>query len=241
MTPATRIDVRAAADRFHTELDWLDSWHSFSFGHHWDPANTGHGLLIVSNDDVIGPGGGFGTHPHRDMEIVTWVLEGALEHRDSAGNEGVIHPGLAQKMSAGSGILHSEVNHSSTEPVRLVQMWVVPDRAGIAPGYEQLDVSAALAGGGLVPVASGRGHDGAVHLNQAGAAMWVARLEPAQGVELPDAEFVHLFVATGTVELDGRVLGEGDAVRLGAAGPLAVTARSGAEIIVWETDAEVQR
>ena len=121
------IDIRRADTRFHTEIDWLDSWHSFSFGNHYDPTNTHHGLLLVLNDDVIAPGGGFGTHPHRDMEIVTWVLDGALEHRDSEGNHGVISPGLAQRMSAGRGIRHSEVNASTTEPVHLLQMWVPPD------------------------------------------------------------------------------------------------------------------
>ena len=117
------VDVRRAAERFPTDLGWLDSKHSFSFGGHFDPDNVGHGLLIVSNDDVVAAGGGFGTHPHRDMEIVTWVLDGELEHRDSAGNEGVLYPGLAQRMSAGRGIFHSEMNHSQTEPVHFVQMW----------------------------------------------------------------------------------------------------------------------
>ena len=148
--------------RVHTDIGWLDSWHSFSFGEHYDPDNTGHGLLIVSNDDRVAPAGGFGTHGHRDMEIVTWVLDGELEHRDSIGTHGVIYPGLAQRMSAGSGIRHSEMNHSTTAPVHFVQMWVVPDTNGIDPGYEQLDVNDRLAGGGLVAVASGsrpRGRD----------------------------------------------------------------------------------
>src|SRR5213595_3262746 len=149
------VDVRRATDRFHTQIDWLDSWHSFSFGSHDDPANTHHGLLLVNNDDVIRAGRGFGTHSHSDMEIVTWVLDGELEHRDSTGTFGVIYPGLAQRMSAGHGIRHSEMNHSSTDPVHFVQMWVVPDTAGVDPGYEQLDVNDRLAAGGLVPVASG--------------------------------------------------------------------------------------
>ena len=149
------IDVRRAKERFHTEIDWLDSWHSFSFGTHYDPDNTHHGLLLVSNDDVIRAGRGFGTHSHRDMEIVTWVLDGELEHRDSTGTVGIIYPGLAQRMSAGSGIQHSETNASATADVHLVQMWVLPDTEGIEPGYEQHDVSEALSGGGLVTVASG--------------------------------------------------------------------------------------
>ena len=240
MTPTT-IDVRRADQRFVTDIGWLDSKHSFSFGPHHDPNNVGHGLLIVSNDDVVAPGGGFGTHPHRDMEIVTWVLDGELEHRDSAGNDGVIYPGLAQRMSAGRGITHSEMNHSQTEPVHFVQMWVVPDTAGIEPGYEQLDVNAALDAGGLVEVASGRGTEGAIHLHQAGAAMSVARMADGDVVTVPDAPFVHVFVARGSVRLGDDGLSQGDAVRLTAAGTLDLTATSDAEVIVWETDSEVTR
>ena len=236
MTP-TAVDVRRADERFHTDAGWLDSHHSFSFGPHFDPDNIGHGLLVVSNDDHVAPGAGFGTHAHRDMEIVTWVLEGALEHRDSAGHDGVIRPGLAQRMSAGRGIQHSEVNHSATEPV----MWVVPDVAGIDPGYEQRDVGAQLDAGGLVPVASGRGHDGAIAIHQAGAVLWAARLDEGDLVQLPDAPFVHLFVARGEVELDGTPLREGDAARLTSAGVLPVRALGPAELLVWETHARAHR
>jgi len=235
------IEVRRADSRFHTRIDWLDSWHSFSFGEHFDPANVGHGLLIVSNDDRVAPGGGFGTHGHRDMEIVTWVLDGELEHRDSTGTQGVIYPGLAQRMSAGSGIRHSEINHSQTEPVHFVQMWVVPDTAGIEPGYEQSDVSEQLANGGLVAVASGRGDEGAVRIHQRGAVMWVARMGAQEHVSLPDAAFVHLFVARGSVTLDGHDLTAGDAARLTDAGPLPVVADEVTEIIVWESDAAARR
>jgi redox-sensitive bicupin YhaK (pirin superfamily) len=237
----TTIDIRRAADRFATNLGWLDSRHSFSFGGHYDRDNVGHGLLIVSNDDTVAPAGGFGTHPHRDMEIVTWVLDGELEHRDSEGNEGVIYPGLAQRMSAGRGITHSEMNHSRTDPVRFVQMWVVPDTAGIDPGYEQLDVNAALAGGGLVEVASGRGTPGAIHLHQAGAAMSVARLAAGEKATVPAAPFVHVFAARGAVALGEDYLDEGDAARLTGAGRIELTATSDAEVIVWETDSEVTR
>src|SRR6187200_3780900 len=146
-TPTT--DVRRAADRFATRIPWLDSHHSFSFGGHYDARNTHHGLLLVNNDDIVTPGMGFETHPHRDMEIVTWVLQGSLVHQDSEGNRGVIYPGLAQRMSAGTGILHSEKNDSwrvdggtvHEEPVRFIQMWVLPDESGIRPGYEQLEIS----------------------------------------------------------------------------------------------------
>ena len=230
------IDVRPAATRFHTELDWLDSWHSFSFGHHYDPANTHHGLLLVSNDDRIGAATGFGTHPHSDMEIVTWVLDGSLEHRDSTGALGEIYPGLAQRMSAGTGVTHSERNASATADLHLVQMWVLPDTRGIQPGYEQKDVNDALRSGGLVAVASGRGHDGAVTIHQRDAVLWAARLAPSTTVTVPDAAHVHVFVAVGSATLDGAGdLATGDAVRLTAAGERTLTAGpAGAEVLVWE-------
>ena len=235
------VTIQRADQRFKTNLGWLDSKHNFSFGGHYDPDNVGHGLLIVSNDDIVAPGGGFGTHPHRDMEIVTWVLDGELEHRDSEGNDGVIYPGLAQRMSAGRGITHSEMNHSQTEPVHFVQMWVVPDTAGIDPGYEQLDVNAALDGGGLVEVASGRGTAGAITLHQSGAAMSVARLAQGETATVPAAPFVHVFAARGSVRLGDEYLEQGDAARLTGAGEIELTATSDAEVIVWETDSEVTR
>jgi quercetin 2,3-dioxygenase len=230
------IDVRRAAERFHTKTEWLDSWHSFSFGPHHDPANTHHGLLLVSNDDVVLAGRGFGTHPHRDMEIVTWVLRGELEHRDSIGTVGVIYPGLAQRMSAGSGITHSEMNASGNADVHLVQMWVLPDTDGIAPGYEQRDLNDELASGDLVAVASGQGHDGAVTLHQRDAVLYAARLDPGVAVTIPDAPHVHLFVALGSARLASDELAAGDAVRFTAAGASELRAGSdGAEILVWAT------
>lgn len=241
MSSTDTIDVRPSDQRFHTELGWLASRHSFSFANHFDPDNVGHGLLIVSNEDVVAPGGGFGTHPHQDMEIVTWVLEGELEHRDSAGHEGVIGPGLAQRMSAGRGIRHSEMNHSTTEPVHFVQMWVVPDTVGIDPGYEQRDVSERLARGGLVPIASGRDDGAAVTIHQRGAAMSVGRLAASEQVVLPDDAYVHVFVAHGQVDVDDRMLGAGDAARLTRAGAVPVRAASAAEIIVWQSDRRAER
>lgn len=238
------IDIRPARDRFHSDLGWLDSWHSFSFSHHYDPANTNHGLLLVSNDDRVAPGEGFGTHPHRDMEIVTWVLAGALEHRDSEGHHGVIRPGQAQRMSAGTGIRHSEMNASVDEPVHLVQMWVPPDTRGLTPGYEEVDVSEALAAGTLVPVASGCRPDAAVRIHQSGATLWAARLDPDDTVAVPAAPHAHLFVARGRVVLDGVALGgevtpllAGDAVRFTGedAHPLH-GGLEGAEVLIWTTD-----
>jgi redox-sensitive bicupin YhaK (pirin superfamily) len=230
------VDVRPATSRFHTRIDWLDSWHSFSFGHHHDPANTGHGLLIVNNDDIVHGGGGFATHGHRDMEIVTWVLQGELAHRDDTGTDGVIYPGLAQRMSAGRGIRHSELNASATADVHLVQMWVLPDTAGIDPSYEQRDLNDALGGGGLVVVASGQGHEGAVSIHQRDAHLLVGRLEAGVEVTVPDAPHVHVFVAIGSAHLDDAALATGDAARLTDAGTRSLTAGSGgAEVLIWAT------
>ena len=237
LTPT--IDVRRKDQQFRTRAGWLDSRHCFSFGHHYDPANTHHGLLLVSNDDIVRPFTGFDTHPHRDMEIVTWVLDGELEHKDTLGNTGLIYPGLAQRMSAGRGIYHSEKNNTSPRDVHFIQMWVLPDTEGVDPGYEQLDINAELAKGGLVPLASGRGHAAAIGIRQRGAALWVGRLKAGETVQVPDAPFVHLYVATGAADLEGAgALGAGDAVRLTAAGNPALTADAtqGAEVLIWEMD-----
>jgi quercetin 2,3-dioxygenase len=240
------VDIRRAEDRFATRIDWLDSHHSFSFGGHYDAANTHHGLLLVNNDDVVDPGTGFDTHPHRDMEIVTWVLRGSLVHQDSTGHSGVIYPGLAQRMSAGTGILHSEKNDSwrlrgdtHTDPVHFVQMWVAPDGAGVTPGYEQREIDADLLSGALVPVASGMaGHDSAIRIANRHAALHAARLGPGQDVVLPEAPFLHLFVPRGEVVLEGAgPLRTGDAVRLTAVGGQRLTATTDAEILVWEMHA----
>ncbi|HEX2575566.1 MAG TPA: pirin family protein [Aquihabitans sp.] len=233
---APTIDVRRAADRFQTRAGWLDSSHSFSFGHHRDPRNTNHGLLLVSNDDRVAPYTGFDTHPHQDMEIITWVLEGRLEHKDTLGNKGEIFPGLAQRMSAGRGIWHSEKNNGD-DTVHFVQMWVLPDSSGIDPGYEQLDINGELERGGLVPIASGKGHDAAIGIAQRDAVLWGGRLKAGEVVRIPEDRHVHLFVARGAAELEGAgALAEGDAVRLTAAGDPALTAGpDGAEVLVWAT------
>jgi redox-sensitive bicupin YhaK (pirin superfamily) len=239
------VDIRRADSRDATDIGWLDSKHSFSFGRHYDPNNTHHGLLLVNNDDIVAPGTGFETHPHRDMEIVTWVLRGQLVHQDSEGHNGVIYPGLAQRMSAGTGILHSEKNDLSLraehDPVHFVQMWVVPDENGIEPGYEQLEIDADLLAGGLVPVASGMpGHAdaAAIRIKNRYAALHAARLQPGQSVQLPDAPYLHLFVPRGSVTLEGAGdLGAGDAVRVTGVGGQRVTATEPAEILVWEMHA----
>ena len=240
------VDVRRSGDRFKTEAGWLDSKHSFSFGYHYHPDNTHFGLLMVSNDDVVIPGMGFETHPHRDMEIVTWVLRGSLVHQDSTGHNGVIYPGLAQRMSAGTGILHSEKNDSwrltggqqHDEPVHFVQMWVVPDEHGITPGYEQIEIDQDLLGGRLVTVASGmpEHHDSsAIRISQRDAALHAARLDTGQEFALPPAPYAHLYVARGSVDLEGAGrLDTGDAARVTAAEGQRVTAREPAEVLVWQ-------
>jgi quercetin 2,3-dioxygenase len=235
MTTTGTVTIRQPHERFHTDMGWLDSWHSFSFGRHYDSAETGFGLLLVNNDDVVAPGGGFPSHSHRDMEIVTWVLDGELAHADSTGTDGVIVPGLAQRMSAGRGITHSEMNASRSRPVHFVQMWVHPDTQGLEPSYEQRDLSGAIAAGGLVAVASGQGHDGAVRIHQRDAVLWVARLGEDETVEVPGGGHVHVFVARGSADLGAEPLARGAAARLIDARPLTlVGGPEGAEVLIWQ-------
>jgi redox-sensitive bicupin YhaK (pirin superfamily) len=245
------VEIRRSADREVTRLDWLVSRASFSgaasfdprFGH---PRNTHHGLLVTHNEDTVDAGRGFDTHRHRNMEIVTWVLSGSVAHIDDRGHTSVITPGLAQRMTAGTGILHSERNDAwrhdpsiprHDEPAHVVQMWVVPDTAGVPPSYAQTDVTPALAGGELVPIVSGLPrHSGtALGLQNRYAGLSVARLAPSGAVLLPEAAYLHLFIARGTVDLEGAGrLDQGDAVRLTSAGGHRVTALATAEILVWE-------
>jgi len=249
MTRSASVDIRPAADRAATRISWLDSKHSFSFGGNYEPDNTHHGLLLVNNDDRVAPGTGFDTHPHRDMEIVTWVMQGSLVHQDSTGNNGVIYPGLAQRMSAGRGILHSEKNDSWTltgrethsEPVHFVQMWVVPDESGRDPGYQQLEIDDELLRGRLVTIASGMPEhrdQSAITIGNKYAALHGARLQAGESVHLPQAPYLHLFVPRGAVSLEGAgELLEGDAARLTATGGQRVTATEPSEILLWEMHA----
>lgn len=249
MTRTASVDIRPAADRAATRISWLDSKHSFSFGGNYEPDNTHHGLLLVNNDDRVAPGTGFDTHPHRDMEIVTWVMQGSLVHQDSTGNNGVIYPGLAQRISAGRGILHSEKNDSWTltgrethsEPVHFVQMWVVPDESGRDPGYQQLEIDDELLRGRLVTIASGMPEhrdQSAITIGNKYAALHGARLQAGESVQLPQAPYLHLFVPRGAVSLEGAgELLEGDAARLTATGGQRVTATEPSEILLWEMHA----
>jgi hypothetical protein len=233
------VEVRRAADRPATRADGLVSRHSFSFGSHYDPANVAHGVLVAHNDDEVEGGRGYDTHPHRDLEIVTWVLEGGLSHADTDGlsdRSGAVVPGLVQRLSAGSGVQHSEHHDPTSGPrVRFVQMWVLPDEPGGDPSYALADVGTALAGGGLVPIASGR-RDAAVDIRTTAATLHVARLTPGGSVTLPDAPYLHAFVARGTADLEGTgPLAEADAARLTDEGQARVTAGpEGCELVVWE-------
>ncbi|MDV3353983.1 MULTISPECIES: pirin family protein [unclassified Dietzia] len=247
------IRIHRSRSRSHDAGGWLDSRHSFSFGNYQDPMNTHFGRLLVNNDDRIAAGSGFDTHGHRDMEIVTWVLSGSLVHQDSEGHSGIIYPGLAQRMSAGSGILHSERNDgwrdgpvrpeaAPADPVHLVQMWVVPDSSGGDPGYEQLEIEPAELENQLVVVAGGlptHADRAAIRIRDRSSALHAARLAPGRSVQLPDAPYVHLYVPLGSVTLEGEgLLDTGDAARMTAAGGRRVTAGDhGAEILAWEMHA----
>ena len=205
------ITSRPAAERGHTDFGWLNSWHTFSFGDYMDYDHMGFHSLRVINDDKVAPGGGFPTHPHRDMEIITWVLSGALEHKDSLGTGSVIRPGDLQRMTAGTGILHSEFNGSKTEPVHLLQIWIYPEKRGLTPGYDQRSFPAADRQGQLKLVASRDGRDGSVSVHT-DASLYVAALGPGQAVKHPLApgRAAWVQVATGSVRLNGKELVAGD-------------------------------
>lgn len=228
------LTIRPAAERGRARLDWLDSHHSFSFGEYYDPAHMGFRALRVINEDVVAPAGGFATHPHRDMEIVTWVLDGALEHRDSLGTGSVIRPGEVQRMSAGTGIRHSEFNSSKTDPVHLLQIWLLPERAGFPPSYEQRTV-AFDAGTGLRLIASPDGRDGSVTLHQS-ADIWAARLAAGASATHALAAGRHAWVqvARGDVTLNGQALHAGDGAALSDEAAVTVRADSDAEVLVFD-------
>jgi redox-sensitive bicupin YhaK (pirin superfamily) len=205
------ITLRKAEDRFVTRVDWLDSRHTFSFGDHHDPEHMGFRALRVLNDDRVAAGAGFPPHPHRDMEIVSVVLEGALAHRDSMGNGSVIRPGEVQRMTAGTGIVHSEMNPSPEEPTRFLQIWIVPQEGGLAPGCEQRSFPFEERTDELVLVASRDGHQGSVTIHQ-DVSLWIAVLGEGRSLlhELRDGRHVWVQVASGALELYGLEMREGD-------------------------------
>jgi len=244
------VSLRRGADRRQTRIGWLHGRHSFDTGVNPLGADTHHGLLVVNNHDTIAPRSGFETHPHRNLEIVTWVLNGSLVHQDSEGHTGVIYPNLAQRMTAGTGIRHSEkndrsaVNPDADQPLDLVQMWVVPDEPEVAPGYEQLDLDPAEFQGRMAVVASGmtRHQDqAAIRIRNRYAALHVARLEPGQSITVPDAPFVHVYVTRGQMHLEAAgLLDAGDAARLIAAGERRLGATEPSEVLIWEMYASLR-
>jgi redox-sensitive bicupin YhaK (pirin superfamily) len=229
------IKVRKAEARGTTRLDWLDSRHSFSFADYLDPAQLGFRQLRVINEDRVQPGQGFPTHSHRDMEIVTYVLEGALEHKDSLGNGSVIRPGEVQRMSAGHGITHSELNASSTEPVHFLQIWILPEQAGVVAGYEQQAIDLSLARGHFHLIASKQGGPGRVTVHQ-DVGLSVTVLEPGQEVvhDLAAGRHAWLQMARGAIALNGRSLTAGDGVAISAESELTIEAERTAEVLLFD-------
>lgn len=232
------LTIRRATERGRTHIDWLDSRHTFSFGEYYDPKSMGFRVLRVINDDRVDPGQGFPTHSHRDMEIITYVLEGALEHRDSLGTGSVIRPGDVQRMTAGTGIRHSEFNASRTEPVHFLQIWLIPERAGLAPGYEQKTIAALSGGsGGLHLAASRDGGDGGVTVHQ-DVSLYIARLDGTSGARHPLAPGRHayLHVARGKITVGGHELDDGDGVAVTeeSALELAGGSRGGGEVLLFD-------
>ena len=230
------INVRHAKERGTANFGWLDSRHTFSFGDYYDPKQMGFGPLRVINEDRVKPGQGFGTHGHRDMEIISYVLEGALEHKDSIGTGSVIRPGDVQVMSAGTGIRHSEFNHSKSEPVHFLQIWVVPNREGIAPRYEQKTFSAAEKRGRLRLVGSSDGRDGSVVIHQ-DVKVFAALLNTSEKVThaLMAGRKGWLQVVRGAVVMNGRDLDAGDGAAVEGEPELSMTAKvDGTEVLVFD-------
>jgi redox-sensitive bicupin YhaK (pirin superfamily) len=229
----SNFQIQRSGERAFIEHGWLQTYHSFSFADYHDPANVNWGALRVFNDDVIAAGQGFGAHPHRDMEILTYVLAGELEHKDSMGNVGVIESGAVQYLSAGTGIVHAEYNHSKEHPVHLVQMWVMPRARNLEPQYGQVDYTAEDRHNRWLPVASGQaGVESKIAIWQ-DATCYVARLDDAAlSHEVVADRLAFLFVASGELHANGETLHKGDAVRI--AGPLALALRGIGEVVLWD-------
>ena len=229
------ITYRPAAERGRTQIDWLDSRHTFSFGEYYDPTHVGFRVLRVINDDRVAPGQGFGKHGHRDMEILTYILAGALEHRDSMGNGSVIRPGDVQRMSAGTGVTHSEFNPSATEEVHFLQIWLLPEALRLPPGYEQKHFTAADKRGRLRLIAAPDAADGALLLHQQ-ARVYAGLLEGAERTEFRVAEGrrAWLQVARGELSVDDVRLSAGDGARTPGPAQLTLHGGAAAEVLVFD-------
>jgi quercetin 2,3-dioxygenase len=230
--------IRKSKDRGAANLGWLDSKHSFSFGEYYDARHMGFGPLRVINEDRVTPGQGFPTHPHRDMEIISYVLEGALEHKDSLGTGSVIRPGDVQRMSAGTGIRHSEFNASKTEPVHFLQIWIIPERKGLAPGYEQKAFTDAEKRGKLRLIGSRDGRDGSVTIHQ-DADLYATLVKKGDVVEhvIAPGRGGWVQLARGSVTLNGETLDEGDGVAISTSGPLRIDGLKEAELLLFDMGA----
>jgi len=229
------IELRPGHERGHADHGWLDSYHTFSFSDYHDPGQMGFSSLRVINEDRVKPSQGFPTHSHRDMEIVTYVLEGALEHKDSMGNGTVIRPGEVQRMSAGTGVTHSEYNASTTEPVHFLQIWILPDTQGIEPSYEQKPIHRGDGHGQLVLIASPDGRGGSVTVHQ-DARLYAAFLKAGDDVThtLPEGHRAYVHVARGAVTLGPHTLQAGDGAKVTDAHEIHLSAKDDAEVLVFD-------
>ncbi len=229
------LTIRKSEERGRANFGWLDSKHSFSFGHYYDPRHMGFGPLRVINDDRVAPGGGFPTHPHSDMEIISYVLEGALEHKDSTGTGSVIRPGDVQRMSAGTGIRHSEFNASRTEPVHFLQIWIIPEADGLAPGYEQKSFAETDRRSHLRLIGSRDGRDGSLTIHQ-DVDLYATLLAEGESVshEIASGRRGWVQVARGSITLNGETLTEGDGAAVSDTGALRLEGKSDAEVLLFD-------
>jgi quercetin 2,3-dioxygenase len=229
------IDVRRSNERGHATHGWLDSYHTFSFADYHDPRHMGYGPLRVINEDTVEPGAGFGTHGHRDMEIITYVLEGALAHKDSMGNGSTIRPGNVQRMSAGTGVRHSEFNASAEAPVHFLQIWIEPNARSIQPGYEEKDFPASEKRGRLRVIASPDGREGSVTIHQ-DAVVLAAVLGPGDTVthEIRRGRRAYVHVARGSVSVNGSSLRAGDGARIENESAAKLTHAEDAEVLLFD-------
>jgi quercetin 2,3-dioxygenase len=229
------ITIRKASERGHFNFGWLNTYHTFSFGEYYDPEFMGFRSLRVINEDFVSQGRGFPTHSHRDMEIITYILEGALEHRDSMGNGSVIRPGDVQRMTAGTGVSHSESSPSPTEPVHLLQIWILPQRTGLMPGYEQKFFPNEEKQGKFCLIASVDGREGSVTLHQ-DVSLYTTVLENGQQAvhQLAPNRHAWVQVAHGSISTNGENLDQGDGAAVSGEEKLTVTAREPAEVLLFD-------
>jgi len=227
------LDITRSQDRYHLETDWLSAYWHFSFDHYYDPAKMAFGPLRVFNNDTIRPAKGFPMHPHRDMEIVTYVIRGELEHRDSTGGQGVIHAGEVQRMSAGSGITHSEFNASPKDPCELVQIWILPEKKGVQPSYEQKQFTQQQREGKLLAIAAPNGDPEPVFIGQ-DVTFYVSRVRPGEDIRhtFENGRKGYLFVLDGKPQVNGQALEKGDSVKVSEEAELRFSAAEPSDVLL---------